>query len=299
MKKIISLLTVILVITSACTTTEIINERFMPKMSDVTEDVGQESPAPEIIINPLPIEPILNEPLSIEFDPSVMPVPFSSLDTGGNMAMMRFTLLGTGSASFSKLDAIPMYIREAFVESDDYRVWSNSPEMIWNWVKPATSLMDYKNLFSLVITFNIPADELSEVMREVQQMFMEREAEDGRDRSSSYFTDEEIEIFTSLDEARILEYFISDYSIFCDGRGFTPAWIYYHTPDDYEAVGITPEMIGEQLELFSEFDFLPEATIAFEEKLSEFMGIDVSFRQIRNQNNQGNDDNDQGNQNQQ
>jgi hypothetical protein len=89
------------------------------------------------------------------------------------------------------------------------------------------------------------------------------------------FTQNEIELITTLDESRILEHFISDYSIFHDGRGFTPSWIYWHDVEAYEAVGITTEMIEEKLHLYAEFSFTEEATLAFEAKLSGFLGREV------------------------
>jgi hypothetical protein len=277
---------------SACTTAEVNPQSISSESTIIEEELSVPEIVivepeiviiePEIIIvepivmhETFPVEPVLNEPLSIAFDPTAMPIPFSPTSGAGNMEMMRFTMLGTGSASFSKLDEMPLYVRRAFIESEDFIAWSNSPEMIWDWSTPVTSLMDYRNLFSLVITFNIPADGLREVMKDVQLMFKERELEDGRDRSSAYFTDEEIEIFTSFNEARILEYFASEYVLIHGGRGFTPSWIYWHSAEDYKAVGITPEMLEERLELYSEFNFTLEATLAFEEKLSEFMGVEV------------------------
>jgi hypothetical protein len=303
MKKIIliALLISLSVNISACTTAEInpqsisseptiIEEELsIPEIVIVEPEIVIIEPEiviiePEIIIaEPIvmheifPVEPVLNEPLSIEFDPTAMPVPFPPSDGAGDMNMMRFTMLGTSCLLDSKLDAIPHFVRKEFnIVGDNYSEWVGNPDlMVWLGGKPATSLMDYINFFSFCVNFNIPADRLREVMKDVQLMFTEREIEDGRDRSYAYFTDEEIEIFTSFNEARILEYFISDYSIFHDGRGFTPAWIYWHSAEDYKAVGITPEMLEERLELYSEFNFTLEATLAFEEKLSEFMGVDV------------------------
>ncbi|MDR2569839.1 MAG: hypothetical protein LBD23_06025 [Oscillospiraceae bacterium] len=282
MKKVIStiLLILLLAATSSCTTTGVVEENPIHESIPIELEIEFGPPVieiepteiiPEIEIGPLFIIPVLNEPLKITSDQSAMPAPIGA----GDKEMMIFTMLGTGHADFSKLDEIPLYIRDAFIERDDYSIWSNDPEWILKRSLPVTSLMDYKNPFSLVVSFNIPPNELAEVMRGVQQRFKVYEIEDGNDYSCSYFSDEEIEIFTSLDEARILEYFISEFSIFHDGRGFTPSWIYHHTLEDYEAVGLTAEMIEEKLHLYAEFSFTEEATLAFEAKLSEFLGRDV------------------------
>jgi hypothetical protein len=89
------------------------------------------------------------------------------------------------------------------------------------------------------------------------------------------FTQYEIDLIATLDEARILEHFASDYVILHDGRGFPPAWIYWYDIETYEAVGITAEMIAEKLHLYAEFSFTAEATLAFEAKLSQFLGREV------------------------
>jgi len=55
--------------------------------------------------------------------------------------------------------------------------------------------------------------------------------------------------------------------------------------DEGEAVGevgVTPEMVEEHLEILSEFEFTEESDEAFSEKLSEFIGEEVSLREIRN-----------------
>jgi len=74
-----------------------------------------------------------------------------------------------------------------------------------------------------------------------------------------------------------MEHFVSDYSIYHDGEIFTPMWLYYYDTDDYEEAGITPKMVEEKLDLYAEFQFTDEAAEAFEEKLSEFLGEDVSL----------------------
>jgi hypothetical protein len=130
--------------------------------------------------------------------------------------------------------------------------------------------MEYPNHYSLIITFNFPIDEVVKYLKADQLWRIE-----AGQYETDYFSDYEIELIASLDEARILEHFISDYSIFHDGRGFTPAWIYWHDIEAYEAVGITPEMIEEKLHLYAEFSFTAEATLAFEAKLSEFLGREI------------------------
>ena len=55
---------------------------------------------------------------------------------------------------------------------------------------------------------------------------------------------------------------------------------------DYDRIA---EMIDKVLDLYAELPFTEEAEIAFEEKLSEFVGEEVSFseRRTRNRRNRG------------
>ena len=60
-------------------------------------------------------------------------------------------------------------------------------------------------------------------------------------------------------------------------------WVYAKTPEDYKDVGITPKMIEEKLPIYAAFGFTDEAREAFEAKLSEFLGWEVSLEEIREQ----------------
>ena len=80
----------------------------------------------------------------------------------------------------------------------------------------------------------------------------------------------------------IMQHFVSDHAIYHEGAIYTPMWFYWHTPEKYAEVGITPEMVEEHLEILAKFEFTEEADEAFSEKRSEFIGEEVSLREIRN-----------------
>jgi len=211
--------------------------------------------------------------LSSVFENAGMPVPFSSTQNGGgNFQLIRFTV-PTFSDLTDAINRFPRFLVEPFMEMDDFYNWVNSYEMNRYFNEPQTSLMGYPNMYSYVITFNISIDELREVMKQNQAM-----AKDLAEEADIYYhSDEEIEIICSLDETRIMEYFVSDESIFIEGKLYPPLWLYLHDSEDYEKVGITTDMISEKLELYSEFNFTAEATEAFENKLSAFMGEEITL----------------------
>jgi hypothetical protein len=206
---------------------------------------------------------------SITFDSASMPKPFHEVQGGGGSYFMRFAMLCSNDVyQRVRLDAIPLHIILPFVDIDDFNAWTKCDIMNRIYYEPVTSLMEYRNLFSFIVNFNIPVDELKGVMEESEKRGLEAGL-------SVNFTQNEIDLIATLDEARILEHFASNYVILHDGRGFPPAWIYWHDTEAYEAVGITAEMIEEKMHLYAEFSFTEEATLAFEAKLSEFLGREV------------------------
>jgi hypothetical protein len=209
----------------------------------------------------------LNEPSS--FAATSMPKPFHEIQGGGSSLFLRFSMLCSYDVAQSgRLDSICMSLINMLDDINEFFDWTKCETMDRIRYEPVTSLMEYHNMFSFIVIFNIPIDEFKEVMEQREK----RGLEAGLDVD---FTQFEIDLIATLDESRILEHFASDYVILHDGRAFPPAWIYWHDIEAYEAAGITQKMIEEKLHLYAEFSFTAEATFAFEEKLSEFLGRDV------------------------
>ncbi|MCL2087207.1 MAG: hypothetical protein FWH05_06410 [Oscillospiraceae bacterium] len=61
--------------------------------------------------------------------------------------------------------------------------------------------------------------------------------------SLPFYSDSQIEAIISMNEERILNAFISDYSIAKGVHYYTPEWLYYHTADDYKNAALTAEEI--------------------------------------------------------
>ncbi|MDR2569838.1 MAG: dockerin type I repeat-containing protein [Oscillospiraceae bacterium] len=130
-----------------------------------------------------------------------------------------------------------------------------------------TSLMEFPNNLSIIVTNNIPDEIVIKAFAYHNERF---------GHTSIGFTDEDIAALLTRCEATVLNHFADENAIVIEDRVYTMAWIYRNTAEGYKAVGITPEMIEERLKLLAEFDFLPvEATLAFESKLSQFLGRDI------------------------
>ncbi|MDR2590028.1 MAG: hypothetical protein LBC71_03450 [Oscillospiraceae bacterium] len=262
---------------SACDNVEIKDDE-PPKTQDV-ESITQPQTTEQTMINTSssPQLPSVNS-----FEHFEMPIPFGEIHGagGGSEELALFSMLCSNGISDQRIDGIDLFIIEAFFDdSAIFYDWYSSVDMNMHWENPVTTLMDYPNLFSLIKTFDLPIDRVYQLLKN-QQL---RAVEIGLDETF-YFTDEEIKIITSLDETAIMEYFVADFSIYHDGEIFTPMWLYYHDIGAYEEVGITPEMVEEKIELYAEFSFTDEADEAFSEKLSEFIGEEVSLRRIRSRN---------------
>jgi len=139
-------------------------------------------------------------------------------------------------------------------------------------------LMESSNIYSAIILFDIP----NEIVLEALMRFNDRQDEFAEWSEVNYdyfmsmkFTDDEIEAFLSRDVEIVMNQFATEHAIIINDKFFTPFWIYINTSEAYAEAGITLEMIQEKLPLYAEFSFTAEATLAFEKKLSEFLGRDV------------------------
>ncbi|MDR2532531.1 MAG: hypothetical protein LBC82_06780 [Oscillospiraceae bacterium] len=203
------------------------------------------------------------------YDPNEMPEPFTlTQNGGGNLHLMRFLSPTFNDLDDAKLDFIDLSFVEPFVELSKFYDWFNHLQASTLTNEPQTNLMGYPNMYSFVKTFDVPVDELRGIMEQFAELALTENID--------HYTLEEIDIILSLNESMIMEYFVSDFSIYVDGMIFSPQWIYWNSIKDYEVVGITPEMVEERLELFSEFYFTPEAAEAFGKKLAEFIGAESS-----------------------
>ena len=140
-----------------------------------------------------------------------------------------------------------------------------------------TGLMDFGNLFAIIIEFDIPDDVVVAAIKKSNEFYYERGEYD-----NIILSEEDIEVLLSRDEKRATAHFATDYAIVIDTRAYSPLWLYYNTPEDYVKAGITHKMVKEKLNSYSEIELLTnEAVEAFSKKLSTFMNEKVELQKNR------------------
>ena len=263
MKRSVALLSIaLLIFIGACAKTDFEKDGFpddsMPVIEDATPEKGvtpddsvpdTEDAAPEKDVTP-------DNAIS-DTENAAMPDIDSGAQGGAELASF-FLPTADDYSGRNSLSGIHYWLYDVFdVTSDD----------TWEWVResgdylstPQTRLTDYPNLYTFFIRFEIPVEPLREALKEQQRR--------GIEKNTQYYTDEEIEILCSFDEARLLAHFASKFAIVIGDRAYPPAWLYYHSPEDYIKVGITPEMIEAKREMYDKLLLRREVLDAFNAKL--------------------------------
>ena len=126
----------------------------------------------------------------------------------------------------------------------------------------ALTLMDYANIYSFIHTHDLDADTLREILSDASLMVHRRA-----------FTEEEIDLLLGDDQAAAMAHFASPSTIVMGEKGYSEKWMYDHTIEQWEAEGITPEMvIAVQANYYNPL-FTREAAKAFSQKLYAFTDV--------------------------
>lgn len=189
-----------------------------------------------------------------------MPLPFYiPPESGGDM---NANFYSTTNLKLGYLDM--SFIR--LVDHDTAMEWLDNASSVKS---DLTSVGELFNLYSFIRHFNIPDETVRELLVEM------------RNGSADDFSDEEIDLIISGDNEAVAEHFVSEYAIVIGENLYSPKWIYNHPIKDYEAAGITPEMLAEKIPLYSQIHFSDEARTAFSEKLSAYIGRTVVIEPVR------------------
>ena len=124
------------------------------------------------------------------------------------------------------------------------------------------SITEYANIFSFISNFNITKDEAESAL----SVYLNTDDEQIK------ITHDELDLILSGDIKAITTEFASDYSIVSGENIYAPSWVYFHSADDYNSAGVTAADLAEKAELYAEMGFTNSAKVAFEAKLSEFLG---------------------------
>jgi len=126
----------------------------------------------------------------------------------------------------------------------------------------ALTLMDYANIYSFIHTHELNPAAVRELLSDASLM-VHRKA----------FTEKEIDLLLGDDEAAAMDHFASPSTIVIGTKGYSTKWMYDHTPEEWEAEGITPEMVKSVQAYYYNPLFTQEAADAFSRKLYAFTGV--------------------------
>ena len=126
----------------------------------------------------------------------------------------------------------------------------------------ALTLMDYANIYSFIHTHELDQDALREVLSDANKMVHRRA-----------FTEEEIDLLLGDDQAAAMAHFASPSTIMIGEKGYSEKWMYDHPIEQWEAEGITPEMVIAVQENYYNPLFTQKAAKAFSQKLYYFTGV--------------------------
>ncbi|MCR5297414.1 MAG: SH3 domain-containing protein [Clostridiales bacterium] len=126
----------------------------------------------------------------------------------------------------------------------------------------ALTLMDYANIYSFIHTHDLDPDTLCGILSDADLM-VHRKA----------FTEEEIDLLLGDDQAAAMAHFASPSTIVMGEKGYSEKWMYDHTIEEWEAEGITPEMVIFVQENYYNPLFTQKAAKAFSQKLYYFTGV--------------------------
>ncbi len=126
----------------------------------------------------------------------------------------------------------------------------------------ALTLMDYANIYSFIHTHELDESALRKVLEDADQM-VHRKA----------FTPEEIDLLLGDDVAKAMAYFASPSTIVMGEKGYSEKWMYDHTIAQWEAEGITPEMVIAAAPYYYNPLFVQEAADAFSRKIYQYTSL--------------------------
>lgn len=188
-----------------------------------------------------------------------MPVIHTSENAGGDI------LVDFYQPCKGKLDNLPVDLMN-LADRENVAAWISDNEK--QDIIPA-KLDDYVNIYSYIHTFNISEQDVRTALQGLMQADYLPE--------DLAITEEDLTVLFSGDKTAISKHFASEYSIVIEENIYSPQWMYYHTEEDYQSAGITPEMILQKVELYSAIPLSVNARNAFADKLSKYVGEKVVF----------------------
>ncbi|MDR0197804.1 MAG: hypothetical protein LBI36_06265 [Oscillospiraceae bacterium] len=190
-----------------------------------------------------------------------MPPPFGEQGGGDGLAMYY-------EPGVKKIEGISAEIAD-FVSVEAYDKWSFE-NLLTEESEP--SLTGHANLYSLLKAFKPDENAVREMYKKQYETMSEWADVDASELWWFVLTDEDFDVIFTYDDAKVNERFASEYSVFYNGRLYSPAWVYTHSIEDYRAQGIPAELIEEKREMYDKIPFVREARDALDKKIAEYSG---------------------------
>ncbi|MBO6300955.1 MAG: hypothetical protein J6N15_00765 [Ruminiclostridium sp.] len=127
------------------------------------------------------------------------------------------------------------------------------------------TLYDSPNFYGMARTMELTDDEITEAIKTINEHF--ENTINLLNNTSYIYNEEDIAVIKNADDSVAAQHFASEYSVVVGENVFSPKWLYYHTIEDYKAVGIDPYSMHSLLEKYSELGLSEEAWRAFRRKL--------------------------------
>lgn len=140
------------------------------------------------------------------------------------------------------------------------------------------TLYDSPNFYGMARIMRLTDDEITEAIKTINEHF--ESSTNMLDNTSYIYTEEDIAVIKNADDSAAAQHFASEYSIVVGDYAFCPKWLYYHTIDDYETAGITPEEVLHKLDMYEGLGLTDEAWTAFSAKLQKYIGNDLPIAEF-------------------
>ena len=124
------------------------------------------------------------------------------------------------------------------------------------------TLMDYANIYSFIHSNDLDEATVREILADSESMVHRRA-----------FTEEEIDLLLGDDQAAAMAAFASPSTIVIGEKGYSAKWMYCHTAEDYQAEGITPEMVVAVQPYYYNPLYVQQAADEFSQKLFRYTGL--------------------------
>ena len=154
-----------------------------------------------------------------------------------------------------EIDSIPGFLTKKYAADEEWEAWTE----IYENKQEGRKMTDYPNVYTFIKDFNVSDEDIINLYDEYDIL-----------------SEQDLQVLLTHDEAKIAEYFATDCAIVIDDCIYTPEWVYEHRPNDYEKVGMTPEMLEEKLDKYADLGLSEDAQERLYEKLSEYIGHEIN-----------------------